>query len=214
MSTNIFTDVVESLRKCATVRVVVDGKPNEFENVISISRIKLNDLINAYPLIYELVHKCWSNFPDPPCDERTYVFLWALACDNYCFNHGTISWERSTPNTFVHMWSIIDRMRLVLVRHGLGWVMVGRNCADFCRSTGMVGPLDANMYVPELVVPSEIIRIDDDFVPLTFKDETAEFCSYHDFRMSAKTSGPGRVISVSDIAMANEEKIRSSGSRT
>jgi hypothetical protein len=214
MSTNLFTDVVESLRRCATVRVVVDGKPNEFENVISISRIKLNDLINAYPLIYELANKCWSNFPDPPCDERTYVFMWALACDNYCFNHGTISWERSTPNTFVHMWSIIDRMRLVLVRHGLGWVMVGRNCADFCRSTGMVGPLDANMYVPELVVPSEIVKIDDDFVPLTFKNEISEFCSYHDFKASVRTAGPERVISVSDIAMANEESIRRSGSRT
>ncbi|KAI6986055.1 hypothetical protein KC359_g8913 [Hortaea werneckii] len=165
----------------------MDAVPDLTGNTISISRVKLNTMIKSYHILYELVHKCWSNFPEPPCSEKTYVFVWALASDDYCFNHGTISWERSTPNTFVHLWSIIDRIKLSLEREGLSWIVNGRNCAEYCRSTGMSGPLDAHMYTRETVPPIEITKMDEDFFPMIYSDEKGDHCSYHDFCESVKT---------------------------
>lgn len=202
---DLFSDVLESLKKCATVPVVVDGNPNSMERRISISRIKLGQMVKSYPVMFELANKCWSNFPEPPCSERTYVFMWAIACSDYSFNHGTISWERSTPNTFVHLWSIVDRMKLRL--SNLNWIIGTRNCADYCRSTGMTGPLDASMYARENTTPHEILKIDSDFVPLTFKDEVGEFCSYDDFCSSVMTKGVGTAAENTIINASDEQEM-------
>ena len=188
---DLMTDIIEGLRACTNVRVTVGETADLSGRTITINRNKLNTIVGSYPILYRLVHKCWSNFPDPPCSEKTYLFVWVLSADEYCVNHTTIKWERATPNTFVHLWSVVDRIQLSLVRAGLEWIVASRNCATYCKSTGMVGPLDAHMYSREVVPPEQIEKMEEDFVPMTFRNEVADFCSYHDFCESTKTSGPG-----------------------
>lgn len=204
-SSDLFSEVILKLRACASVPVVIDEVTNTSRKSISISRLKLNQMINSYWTLYKLVHKCWSNLPDPPCSEKTYLFMWAIACDDYSFNHGTISWEGSTLNTFVHLWSIIDRIKLSLERVGLSWIVGERNCADYCKSVGVTGPLDEHMYPPEFVVPDEILKIDEDVMQMVYEDSKEEFCSFHDFTMSTYVRGAPVAISASDIAAMNDE---------
>lgn len=200
-----FSDLIKTLNACSNVPVVVDGNPSSTSNIISVSRVKANTMINSYRTIYTLVNKCWSNFPEPPCDEKTYVFMWVIASEGYSVNHDTIKWEGSNPNTFVHLWSIVDRIRPSLEQSGMSWIVDSRNCAHYCGSTGMTGPLDAHMYPPELVTPIEIDKMDEDATPLTHQDRRSEFCSFYDFTMSALVPEVETVISASQMSAANEE---------
>lgn len=202
---DIFSDSIKVLKNCATVPVVVDGNPNMMKTTIPISRVKMNTMINSYGIMYTLVNKCWSNFPEPPCDERTYVFMWAIASEGYSVNHNTIRWEGSTPNTFVHLWSIVDRIRPALESHALAWIVDSRNCVSYCRTTGMTGPLDVHMCPPETVTPIEITKMDEDTVPFVHDDTRAEFCSFYDFTMSTLVPEIQTTISASQIDAQNDE---------
>ncbi len=209
---DIFSDSITALRSCASVNVVIDGNPSLVRNVISVSRVKMSTMISSYRTLYTLVNKCWSNLPEPPCSERTYVFMWMIASEGYAVNHNTIKWEGSSPNTFVHLWSIVDRMRPTLEGSGLSWIVDSRNCANYCGTTGMTGPLDVHMYPPEFVTPIEIIKMDEDTTPFTHENKRAEFCSFYDFTMSVMVPEVETVISASHIAALNDEII--SRSRT
>ena len=198
------TNIIEELRGCAAVPVMLDASPSASTNAISVSRVKMNSMLKSYGTVYSLVNKCWSNLPDPPATERTFVFMWAIAIEGYGMNHSTVKWEGSTPNTFVHMWSIVDRIKSELGRAGLGWVLESRNCEDYCKSTGMSGPLDAHMYSHELVVPTEILSLDEDAVPLVYDNKIEDFSSFYDFVMTARVNEGPTVISASDIAAAND----------
>ena len=202
-NSNLFESIIESLIATAVVPVVVDGTLTTNTATISISRMKIMQILSAYPFVYKLVNKCWSNFPEPPCCERVYVFVWAMACDNYCLNHSTIAWEKSTPNTFVHMWSVIDRMKYSFERQGIGWIVGTRSCADFCRSMMMSGPLDAIMYEPEFITPPEITKLEEDFVPITLKQESGSFSSFYDFTMAVRMNTDDVAVSVSDVEAMN-----------
>ena len=199
---NSFPSVIEKLKENANVRVVVDANPSMYMNVMSVSRLKLTTILNTYAPLYELVNKCWSNLPNPPHDDRMYVFMWVMACENYSVNHSTIKWEGATPNTFVHLWSIMDRMKHSLERLNLSWVVGPRNCADYCRRMGMTGPLDSLMYVPELVVPVEITKMEEDFIPISFESESRSFCSFYEFNKSVKVDDHGVALTVSDMEAA------------
>jgi len=209
MATNVFTDAIEKLRSCATVGVEMDARPSPMRTTISISRTKMNEMVRSYALMYRLAHQCWSNLPEAPCDEKTYVFMWMMAADDYEVNHGTIAWEGSNANTFVHLWSIIDRMRIPLENAKMNWVIGTRNCASYCDTTGMTGPLDAHMYPPEYTTPTQITSIDDNPMPMTYKNVTEEFCSFYDFNASNITIPPEIVITASDMERINNEFIRS-----
>lgn len=202
-STNMFVDVIQSLRSCATVSVNVDAKPSASTNGISISRMKMNQMINAYSMMYKIVHQCWSNLPDPPCNEKTFVFMWVIASDDYNVNHGTIAWEGSNPNTFVHLWSIVDRIRIPLENANMAWVVGTRNCADYCKTTGMNGPLDTHMYPHENVTPQQITLMSKDVNAMRYVNVSTEFCSFYDFNMSTITIPVKKVITASEMEEAN-----------
>lgn len=202
-NTNLISTIIESLRRVATVPVEMDGV--EDRDKITISRLKLEQIMSSYQYLYVLVNKCWSNLPDPPCDEMTYLFVWIIASDGYCVNHRTISWTSSTPNTFVHVWSIVDRIRMSLESTDLSWVLGTRNCPDYCRHMDMPGALDQYLYRPETVLPSQIADIDRDVFSPVHVDERAEFCSFFDFCTDALVDSGPRTIDVSEMAMNNDE---------
>lgn len=205
---DLFEDIVACLNKVSNVPVELDTVMDAYSKKIVLSRMKLNEIVSSYNIIYALVHKCWSSLPDPPCDEKTYIFVWMFAAENYCVNHNTISWEGANPNTFVHLWSIVDRIRVALEGGRLNWVVGSRNCADYTKTTGMTGPLDQYMYSSEYVTPAEILAMDTDLIMPTYRDEKKEFCSYYDFCMDSYLRKPEVVITTSDIAAANYEVMR------
>ena len=209
MDPSIFVDVIEKLRSVATVDVEMDARPNAMRKMISISRVKMNEMVKSYALMYRLAHQCWSNLPDSPCDEKTYVFMWMIAADDYGVNHGTIAWEGSNPNTFVHLWSIVDRMRVSLENARVSWVVGTRNCASYCTTTGMSGPLDAHMYPPEYTTADQITSIDESVTEMSYTDTIEEFCSFYDFISSTLTIPAVTVVTTSDMERINDEFRRS-----
>jgi len=207
----MFSVVIESLNEHSHGEVVVDAPPGTHKNVISVSRLKMNTLLDWYESLSQLTHKYWSNLPDPPSGEKTYIFLWTIACDDYCVNNTTMCWEGSTINTFIHLWSIVDRMRYSFEREGLGWLLSTRNCADYCKSMSIPGPLDAHLYRPEVVFPIDLDEIENDIFPLVFTTHCESFESFYDFLTSVTTSTTQVPTSVSDVEAANQVMMFSSG---
>ena len=205
-NTNMFSKVLESLKAVATVPVEVDGV--ETKNKITLSRLRMEEILRAYERVYVLVNKCWSNLPDAPCDEKTYLFVWIMACDGYCINYRTISWEGASPNTFVHVWSIMDRIRMTLENSDLAWVVGTRNCPEFCRFTDMSGAVDQYLYQREPMVPDQIAKMEMDVFKPGFVNERVEFCSYYDFCMDTLVDSGPKKVDISEMAMMNDEIAR------
>ena len=109
-----------------------------------------------------------------------------MISDNYDVNHNTITWEGSTANTFVHLWSIMDRIRHVLEETGLYWIVGERSCTGYYTQTGLTGPMDEKMYIPEVESLPYIDDMDDDLFRPTFTEEPEEFCSFLDFCTTVK----------------------------
>lgn len=204
---SLFDDVMQQLRSCSAVPVVMDAAPNMIRNKISISRVKMTYMVQSYDILFTLVNKCWSNLPEPPCSEKTHLFMWVIAADYYSLDHSTINWEGSGPNTFAHLWSIIDRMGISLERAKLNWILDTRTCKGYCASTGMTGPLDRHMYPPEYVTPTEIERIDEEIIPLVHEDSRVEFCSFYNFSMYAMIPEAESMVNVSDMIADNEKLV-------
>jgi hypothetical protein len=211
-NTSLIPKIIESLRRVAMVPVEMDGMVDK--DKITMSRLKLEQIMSSYEVIYGLVSKCWSNLPDPPCDEKTYLFVWIIASDDYCINHRSISWDGASANTFVHVWSIMDRIRMSLERTDMSWAVGSRNCSDFCRAVNMPGALDVYLYRPEPMTPSQILDLDKDIFEPTFVDYKAEFCSYYDFCMDTILDTGTKTVNVSEMALMNEEISRRSGTPT
>ncbi len=201
MEMNLQSDVIAGLREIATVPVVVDrdvvGNPPMGSIVIE-SR-KLYEIIVSYDDICAVSHKCWSNLPDSPVAEPAHVFMWMISCRDYDVNHSTLRWPGSTPNTFVHLWSILDRMKPSLTSMDMTWLMGTRTCVDYCTSTGMDGPMDAKMYARENVVPSLIENVGSDPGVFMYEPVHRDFDSYMDFQMSTIMQGDEEVLNVSKL---------------
>lgn len=207
---DMFTTLIESLKEHSHCDVVVDGAPGAGRNVITVNRLRMNSLISSYDLVSQLSHKYWSNLPDPPSGEKTYIFMWTIASEGYCVNNTTMSWDGSTINTFIHLWSVVDRMRYSFEREGLGWLISTRNCADYCKSMSIAGPLDAHLYRPEMVFPINIDELENDIFPLVFEDHHESFESFYDFTRSVSTTSRPVPTSVSEIESANQTKLSAS----
>ena len=48
------------------------------------------------------------------------------------------------------LWSIMDRIRHVLEETGLYWIVGERSCTGYYTQTGLTGPMDEKMYIPEV----------------------------------------------------------------
>ncbi|RYP41520.1 hypothetical protein DL768_010486 [Monosporascus sp. mg162] len=64
MSGPAFTDIIRELRSIAKVPVCVGA------DSISIDRVKMLDLIEAYSFVRTSVHRAWSHLPKPPVSEK------------------------------------------------------------------------------------------------------------------------------------------------
>ncbi|KAF5539565.1 hypothetical protein FNAPI_10789 [Fusarium napiforme] len=186
-NTSLIPHVIESLRAVAMVPLEMDGVADK--NKITMSRLRLEQIMGSYDIIYGLVNKCWSNLPDPPCDEKT-----------------SISWDGATPNTFVHVWSIME-----LERTDLSWAVGSRNCSDYCRAMNMQGALDMYLYRPESMTPSQITDIERDIFKPTLVNKKTNFCSHYDFCMSMLVDTGPKVLNVSE--MEEIARSRRTGSR-
>lgn len=180
--------ILTELKKICKTKVVLDEVTDENSNYISVSRTKLSEIVKEYVKIYELANKCWSNLPPPPCSELTYVFIWMMISDEYDFNHNTVTWEGSNANTFVHLWSIMDRLKQSLEDTGLYWIVGDRSCTGYYMHTGLTGPMDEKMYIPEVEPLPYIDEMDDEIFSPTYTEQCEEFCSYLDFCTSVKNS--------------------------
>lgn len=140
--------------------------------------------------------------PPPPCSELTYVFIWMMVSDDYDFNHNTINWEGSNPNTFVHLWSIMDRLKQSLEDMGLHWIVGERSYTGYYMDTGLTGPMDEKMYIPEVEPLPYIDEMDDEIFSLTYTEQTEEFCSYLDFYTSVKNTITSSECTLDDAYLA------------
>lgn len=120
------------------------------------SKTKLQELLASYHEIYDLETKCWSSLPLPPCNERTYVITWMLISDNYFVNHNKISWVGSNPNTFIHVWSIIDRIKVAVEHTTLLRTMESRTCSGYYVGMGLTGRINKKTYSPKKEFPNSI----------------------------------------------------------
>lgn len=182
------TSLVRELKSVSKVPVYVDmpegAGTDESRDSIVINRVKMLDLIDAHVFVHTCVHRAWSNLPDPPTDSKTNLFVWMLSAENYCINNYTISWESATPSTFVHMWSIVDRMRGSFENMSLSWVIGDRNCVGYSETMGMTGPIDAHMYVRESVHSTSVLTAIKESGQFTLTNTGCEFSSYYEMHVS------------------------------
>jgi hypothetical protein len=111
---DMFAEIIEEIRKVSRTTVNIDNIVTDTNKEISISRTRLVEILQGYDEVHVLVNKCWSNFPPAPYTKKTYVFVSMMMCKDYDVNHNTIKWEDSTPNIYIHLWSIMDRIKIAL----------------------------------------------------------------------------------------------------
>lgn len=105
MNTPVSSLIGADLRTVATVHVSIDTSSSSRASVgqILIESAKMNEIVSSYDNLFAITHKCWSNLPQAPVDEKAHVFIWMMISKGYAINHSTITWKNSTPNTFVHL---------------------------------------------------------------------------------------------------------------
>jgi hypothetical protein len=206
MSTDLSPIIIKELKEVATVNVVVTDNMNTDTSVITIDSGKLREIMCGYDYLRTLVNRTWSNLPTPPVKEKTHVFVWLIASRDYCINHSTIKWPGASPNTFVHLWSIMDRIKSSLMGVDSSWLIGSRDCVQYCSTTGMNMPMDTYMYMKEGIVPDQIAMMERR--PEIFRHDptSREFDSFYDFQMSTYTPKPLPVVNVSHIGLSNITK--------
>lgn len=212
MNTELRGTIIKELREIATVDVLVTESLNVDPSAIVIDIMKMNEIMAGYDYLRMLVHQAWSNLPTPPVREKTHVFVWLIASRNYCINHSTINWPGSNPNTFVHLWSIMDRIKSSLTAIDTSWLIGHRDCVQYCSTTGMNWPMDTHMYAKQEMIPDQIASMEKR--PEIFRHDptTREFSSSYDFQMSAYTPKKMRVVDVSRIGLSSITRESLSGS--
>jgi len=196
-----FSNIIADLRKVATVPVVMDSDVCDVRTrgEIVVECTKVNEIVSSYDALCTMSHKSWSNLPQPPVDESTHVFIWMIVCRGYTINHSTIMWPSSSPNTFVHLWSILDRMKSALTSLDMTWLMGSRTCVDYCTSTGMDGPMDTNMYVKERVLPDALALMKRDEQVFSYGSVMRDYVSYMDFHVSTQMPEVVEMLKVSQM---------------
>lgn len=206
METDLGSIIIKELKAVATVEVVVTDSANTDRSVITIDSMKLIEIMAGYDYLRTIVSRTWSNLPSPPVKEKTHVFVWLIASRDYCINHSTIKWPGASPNTFVHLWSIMDRIKSSLVGVDSSWLIGSRDCVQYCSTTGMNRPMDTYMYTKEDVVPRQIAMMEMNPEIFTHDPTSKEFDSFYDFQMSTYTPKKRPVINISHIGLSDITK--------
>ncbi|KAK2598040.1 hypothetical protein QQS21_005817 [Conoideocrella luteorostrata] len=103
-SSNITIDEVE---KFSTVPVYVGDKESIAVDSVSISPVKLDELVQMYEKMYHSP----THYGVLTDSEPAFVIVWMIAAENYEVNHFTVKWDGVSVNTFVHLRSTIDRLK-------------------------------------------------------------------------------------------------------
>ena len=208
-STDIVAEMMTVLRRIANVPVHANVKPVSDENSIMISTMKMNELVGMYKQLYQFTSTVWKNLPPTIDYEPVFMIVWMLASENYDINHFTITWPGSTQSTFVHLWSIVNRIRTVLDTETANWFIASRDPVGYCTALEVTGPADAHLYLKERTIPHHIEVFAKDANRITTKDVPDDYDSYTQLRLNMMMKKKKKMINVDEMAMRNAEIISS-----
>jgi len=197
--------IIAALKRIALVPVYVGERQNVGEDSILISSIKLGELTQMYSDLYQFSHKAWRNLPTPPECESTFVFMWMIASDSYDVNHFTIRWQDATPNTFVHLWSIIDRLRTMLEPANTAWLLNSRDPVGYSTSMNMTGAADTYLYPKESIVPPHVEIFSSNMSRMKCTQLNKDYASSYDFMQSLRLPKTTFQIDIDKMSMRNNE---------
>jgi hypothetical protein len=196
---SLATEMIRCLKAVANVPVYTDSKPNVYEDAIMISTTKLADIVSLYGKFFQFTSTAWSNLPDPPECEKAFVIAWMIASESYDVNHFSIKWSGSNPNTFVHLWAIINRLRTVFDTNTANWFINSRDPVGYCNAMNMTGPADQHIYVRETIMPHHIKVLEEDERLVVTEEVISENASYVAFRMGLMVSNKRRILDISEL---------------
>lgn len=188
-NTNMTMKVISSLREVATVPVYVGERPNEVGGTILISELKVAMLTDIYEQLYMFTYTAWRNLPEAPGCDPPFVIMWMLSAEDYEINHSSITWKGSSPNTFVHVWSMVERLRSTFVSMGMEWLIGSRDTTGYCLATGMSGPADAHLYTREIVTPPQAMVAIREMPRSERLSVSRDFASFFDFETAMMMPG-------------------------
>jgi hypothetical protein len=203
---SITNNIVASLKKISNVPVYDGQREAMSGDSILLSSVKMNELVGMYEDLYAFTHSAWRNLPPPPDCERVFVLIWMISAENYDINHLSIAWPDATSSTFVHLWSIIDRLRTVLESNSADWLVGPRNPVGYSVSMGMPGAADEYLFPSESIIPPHVEVFSTNMTKMKPKTITRDYDSHFMFIMSLTMKRPRRVIDPNEMAMKNYEK--------
>ncbi|KAK4897239.1 hypothetical protein LTR49_028029 [Elasticomyces elasticus] len=172
---------------------------------ILISSVKLGELVGIYQDLYAFTHSAWRNLPNPPDCELVFLLMWMISAENYDVNHFTIKWQEATSNTFMHLWSIIDRLRTVPESNNADWLVGPRNPLGYSASMNMPGAADEYLYPSESTVPPYVEIFNANMNRMQPMIMRRDYNSNFSFTMSLTLRKPRRMIDPDEMAMRNYE---------
>lgn len=194
---SLSNSVVSELKRFSNVPVFVGSRESTTADSISISPVKLDELVTIYPKIHTFTHTIWRNLPSPPDCEPAFVIMWMIASEGYDINHRTVSWEGTSANTFVHLWSTIDRLKSNIDEMTVIWLMGSRNPMGYAEHMRMPGAADMYLYPKEMITPPHIEVLAKNARGCKVTDLTEDFASFYDFRQSMMVPRKPKVMDVS-----------------
>lgn len=144
----------------------------------------MSEGVAIYGTIHAFVHTVWKNLNGSPDYKRAFVVMWMIASDGYDINHHSVSWRDMRPNTFVHIWSTMDRLRTVIDPVTASWLLGTRGPVEYAETMGMPGPADVYLYPKETTTIPHIEVFSANNSRCTSTDLGTEYASLFDFRMS------------------------------
>ncbi len=202
---SISNNIIASLKTVSNVPVFVGQRESVAQDSILLSSVKLNELIVMYDDLYAFTYSTWRHLPDPPDCEKTFVLMWMVSAENYDVNHFTIKWPEATSNTFVHLWSIVDRLRTLLESNNADWLVGPRNPVGYSETMNMPGAADQHLYPSEAVIAPHVEVFSSNLSRMEPKAMRVSYDSNFFFMLSLTMSRPKRMIDPNQMTMRNEQ---------
>ncbi|OAP53935.1 hypothetical protein AYL99_11815 [Fonsecaea erecta] len=217
---SLSNNIIAALKRLATVPVYVGERQTIDTDSILISPGKLDDLVGVYESLYAFTHTIWRNLPDPPDCERVYVIMWMISAENYDVNHFSVPWQNTSPNTYMHLWSAIDRFRTMIDTSSAFWLIGSRGPVGYAEFMNLPGAADTHLYPREEVMPPHIGVLSSNMQRCVVTELHTDYPSSYDFKRSMMVRKNAPVIDVSSMHARNirimrermERKTRTGGS--
>ncbi|RYP37702.1 hypothetical protein DL767_002813 [Monosporascus sp. MG133] len=92
--------------------------------------------------------------------------------------------ESANSNAFVHIWSIVDRIRSVFELVNISWIIGEKNCVGSSEAIGISEAMDTHMYSRDIPPPKPILDVIKGSGLLIREDICEEFSSFYDIHVS------------------------------